>query len=119
MGTNYYWHAKPRCPTCNRCDDPIHIGKSSCGWVFSLHVGHTAYLGEDDEPSINSLEDWKELFARPGSFIEDEYRDVVTVEEMLSTITERQGICGGHLRRGDYKRRPGNGTYDLCEGEFR
>ena len=42
MGTNYYLH-RPRtneCEHCGRADEapPLHIGKSSSGWCFSLHV---------------------------------------------------------------------------------
>jgi len=40
MGTNYYLQKKSgTCQTCGHCsEDPKHIGKSSGGWCFSLHV---------------------------------------------------------------------------------
>lgn len=39
MGTNYYVRQKPDCPTCKRpFDEEIHIGKSSCGWKFSMQL---------------------------------------------------------------------------------
>lgn len=81
MGTNYYWHEKPPCPCCGATDEPIHIGKSSWGWCFSLHV--------DRRFGINTLEDWIERFNREGSYIRDEYEGTVEVEEMVRVITQR------------------------------
>jgi len=82
MGTNYYWNSKP-CPTCGYTEKQLHIGKSSYGWYFALHV----YPGEENKPQ--NLEDWRKLFKTKGSFITDEYGDKVTVKEMISTITKR------------------------------
>ena len=99
MGTNYYININP--------NKQYHIGKSSYGWNFSLHV----------EPSegINSLQDIKRLWV--GKTIQDEYDDVVTKRKMLNLITKRQHglsrhevsqFCIGH----------GPGTWDLLIGEF-
>ena len=67
MGTNFYWLAEPspECPTCHQ--RPVeterrHIGKSSAGWCFSLHV----YL---DGEGPADLDQWRERFARVGSAI--------------------------------------------------
>lgn len=83
MGTNYYYQPplKNCCPTCGRGDaeEEIHIGKSSAGWVFSLHV--------TDE--IPNLEAWKAKWAEGGT-IRDEYGEVISTEEMLRCITERK-----------------------------
>jgi len=80
MGTNYYYYNKKPCPQCGRTDDPMHIGKSSAGWCFSLHV----------EPGIiNNLDDWRELFKKDGSFIKDEYGHNILVPEMLKEIEQR------------------------------
>lgn len=81
MGTNYYLHENA-CPHCGRGDEPLHIGKSSAGWVFALHV--------DQWQEIDSLEDWEARWARPGSVIKDEYGDVVSAEDMRRTITQRK-----------------------------
>ncbi len=51
MGTNYYLHEKPDCECCGRPFEALHIGKSSSGWCFSLHV-----MPED---MINTLDDWR------------------------------------------------------------
>lgn len=39
MGTNYYLHSQDPCEHCGRSYPELHIGKSSAGWVFALHVG--------------------------------------------------------------------------------
>lgn len=55
----------------------LHIGKSSGGWCFALHVTDT----------IRSLEDWKSKWAE--GVIVDEYGTEYTPEEMLQVITGR------------------------------
>lgn len=81
MGTNYYWHQKPDCECCGREFDAIHIGKSSAGWCFSLHV-------MPDEGVI-TLDDWRLLWATPGSYIRNEYDEHVSIADMENIITER------------------------------
>lgn len=81
MGTNYYWSEEASCPGCGRKSEGLHIGKSSGGWCFSLHV-----IPED---GINSLDDWIARFNRPGSTITDEYGRTVTPDEMLDIIRNR------------------------------
>ena len=80
MGTNYYLRYDC-CERCGRADEQRHIGKSSFGWCFSLHV----------EDELNSLDDWKREFQKPNTRIYDEYPNPVTVEEMILIITERAG----------------------------
>jgi hypothetical protein len=81
MGTNFYLHPRADCECCGRPFEPLHIGKSSSGWCFSLHV-----IPED---GINSLDEWRERWSRRSAFIRNEYGDTVTAEQMESTITER------------------------------
>ena len=78
MGTNYYLHTN-ECANCHREDEPLHIGKSSAGWCFGLHV----------HPDIQSLEDWKKRWAAPGVTIKDEYGDTVSPDEMERIVTQR------------------------------
>lgn len=129
MGTNYYLE-RDVCPHCGRSDERLHIGKSSAGWCFSLHV--------DPDEGVNNLDDWKALWSAPNARIVDEYGREKSPDEMLETITERawphrEGrndkyyadnhaepgpnnlmrhaigrFCVGH----------GDGTYDLIPGEF-
>lgn len=140
MGTNYYLHENV-CEHCGRGDDSIHIGKSSAGWCFSLHVINEAW--EDDK--IINLELWKAKWAEPGTIIKNEYGEIITQEKMLAIITERgrekdwekepvgyrnwrefhkmneseQGPNGLLRHRiGRYCMGHGEGTWDLIPGEF-
>lgn len=108
MGTNYYW-SQPPCAHCGRSDPRIHIGKSSAGWAFSLHVY------PDD--GINSLDDWEAKF-KSGQ-IHDEYGKRLMPDEMVERIAVRHhprglsrhpidGRCIGH----------GPGPWDLIVGDF-
>lgn len=126
MGTNYYYHHDRPCKECGRFFDETHIGKSSWGWCFALHV--------TDE--IRNLDDWKKLFAVPGSVIQNEECDTIAVEDMLSIITERSGTATlAKLQLlGDVELGPnglarsiigrsrcighGEGTWDLIIGDF-
>lgn len=80
MGTNYYWYEKDGCSACGRDFEPLHIGKSSGGWCFSLHV----YPDKD----INTLKDWQ-LKYRASGIIKDEYGDIISSEEIDKIITNR------------------------------
>ncbi len=81
MGTNYYLYPKPPCSECGREYEQLHIGKSSGGWCFVLHV-----IPEDE---IHDLSDWQRLWTQEGSYIKDEYGTLITVEEMFDTIAKR------------------------------
>lgn len=80
MGTNFYVTAEAPCPHCGRGGEQLHIGKSSGGWCFGLHI--------IPEMGINSLDDWK-IFWQDKK-ITNEYNDVFSAEEMLSVITKRK-----------------------------
>ena len=137
MGINYYFNREV-CESCGRAEEVLHIGKSSAGWCFSLHV--------DEFAGINSLDDWLELFKEPNSVIENEDGEVLSNSEMQNIICCRKseetfdkvpygyksweefhrsnhsepgpngllrhkidsGFCVGH----------GSGTWDLLPGEF-
>lgn len=71
MGTNYYWMDQHKNKT--------HIGKSSAGWVFALHI----YPGDD----INDLSDWLRFWDGQEGWIEDEYGDKVEVPMMVRIIS--------------------------------
>jgi hypothetical protein len=78
MGSNYYFRM-PSCPVCGQSEGR-HIGKSSVGWHFAVHVY------PDD--GICTLEDWKALWTRGGE-IHDDCGRIITAEEMLGEITCR------------------------------
>jgi hypothetical protein len=138
MGTNYYLineSDKPHCGTCG-CFARLHIGKSSAGWCFSLHVV--------PERGVNSLDDWRRKFAEPGKVIVSEYDKIVSAEEMLDCITNRNSLNSGAVpfgygswaefhadndsepgprgllrhRIGPHCAGHGEGTWDLVAGEF-
>jgi hypothetical protein len=69
------------CPHCDRGSKDLHIGKSSAGWCFSLHV--------DPELGINNLGDWRERWKKEGTAIVDEYGEIIEPTDMLRIITER------------------------------
>ena len=129
MGTNYYLESNA-CPTCGKPEkEPLQIGKSSAGWCFALHV--------IPEEHLNSLDDWKAMFAMPGTRIVDEYGAVIPVDEMVKRITERswprkpdhtfnyegnyaEPGPNGLVRHkiGQYCVGHGEGTWDLIPGYF-
>lgn len=137
MGTNYYITNKV-CPTCGQAEDHLHIGKSSAGWCF--HVRQYPNEG------INTLDDWKKLFAEEGRVITDEYGDTVTAAEMIDKICNRgdpdydfktipygyKSWDGFHLdnqsefgpngllraKIGDFCTGHGEGTWDYIDREF-
>ena len=130
MGTNYYLYEKPPCPCCKREYPELHIGKSSGGWCFSLHIY--------PEEGINDLKDWKILWVKQDAVIKDEYGKEISPVAMLDIIKNREWVdrlissewyeenqaepgpnglarskvdgrrCIGH----------GKGTWDLFVGEF-
>lgn len=133
MGTNYYWnHGGERCPTCGHSDaEQLHIGKSSSGWCFSLHV--------DPVAGIHDLDDWRSRLGQSGTWITDEYGAALTVDELILIIAERgrpepcpataeflrmnnaqlgpNGLVR-HVIDGSHCIGHGAGTWDLITGEF-
>lgn len=97
----------------------IHIGKSSGGWCFSLHI--YPYFG------VHTLTDWRNLAARllrEGWRIEDECRTEHSPDD-LWRVVERVGWSrndGEPLRRHTvdhiYCVGNGEGLYDYMIGEF-
>lgn len=134
MGTNYYFHPplKNVCEHCGRGDsageeDPVlHIGKSSAGWCFSLHIY--------PELNLRTFDDWQHKLTQPGVVVRDEYGDPVRVEHLLETITARSWPSMRVVRNGEavlvgpngLRRHPldshcvghGEGTWDYLVGEF-
>lgn len=134
MGTNYYWTpAEKLCPTCGRGDaEEIHVGKSSAGWCFSLHV--------DPELGIRDLPDWIQRWHRKGSRIRDEYGKEISADEMWRVVMCRNGLWENTVsdqtqdptwyakngaKRGPFglarhmhHAEPGDGPYDRCTGDF-
>lgn len=139
MGTNYY-SVKRGAETLSSDDfwtlydqggdDVLHIGKSSGGWCFSLHV--------IPERGINDLWDWIAIVLDPDRIIIDEYRDTIEFNRLWSIITARSSSRQSTWSAEDYRRNcaepgPNNlvrhvighgclghglGTWDCIEGRF-
>lgn len=113
MGTNYYLHQKGDCECCGRPFEAIHIGKSSYGWCFALHVIPNS--------GINTFKDWRALWNKPSAIIRDEYDRVISVEELENVITVREWNGLLPLRNeidGHHCIGHGEGSWDYCIGEF-
>lgn len=89
MGTNYYAvRNKPSIA------DPIHIGKSSCGWLFCFQEQDIKWT--DFPVSWHSYDDVKEWLERhttgdnPTHVIIDEYDRVKTFEEFIDLVDTKQ-----------------------------
>ena len=111
MGTNYYIETE-KCECCDR-SDMIHIGKSSCGWVFSLH--------ETEE--LKSLENW--ITKLLHGTISDEYGREIDFRSMINTISNRSfGKIGSKdyglwkIENGKEKFVTSGKTWQMVEGEF-
>jgi hypothetical protein len=83
MGTNYYLHQRTGLPKPDH-EIVLHIGKSSTGWCFSVHVM--------PERGINDLQDWVTLIEQRASaaVIKDEYGEELQLQELLGIITDRR-----------------------------
>ena len=111
MGTNYYCRL-PACGACGHADGPLHVGLSSGGWAFALHVV--------PERGINSLADWSEFWKRPGVRLLDEYDNPVSPDEMLDIVTRRGPVEVLARCEVDGERciAHGPGSWDLIVGDF-
>lgn len=124
MGTNYYLIPKPACTHCDRVEtEGLHIGKSSGGWCFSLHVypeGTPLWEGSNSQYKIRDLPDWLPLF---NLGIVDEYKVIISPDQLLEVILGREKwTAGSVLRRHEIDQRHcighGAGSYDLLIGAF-
>lgn len=128
MGTNFYLKVKDPPGPCHACGHTpaqpksIHIGKSSAGWCFSLHVypEDLEQVTDQGPPRPQSLEDWRVRFEGPKFMIEDEYDNPITAKEMMSIITERAQGLRRHPVHDGHCLGPGpdDATYDLIIGWF-
>jgi hypothetical protein len=80
MGTNYYVKSE-RCNCCDHKPDDFHIGKSSYGWYFTMHVTYT----------ITNFQDMLIFLVDNRYNIYNEYGDKVELEDIIRTICCRSG----------------------------
>jgi hypothetical protein len=114
MGTNYYARYDScdcNCPNCGLKGIEYHIGKSSSGWAFALHV--------DPDNGIHDLEDVLTKIIKTGAVIYNEYDAEVSLQILLKCILDRDEDVEHHeLDGGDSVYLVGSGSYDLIKGEF-
>ena len=115
MGTNYY--VVPNRPS---IAEPIHIGKSSMGWMFLFHDVDEPYL---DTPivwhSYEEVKDWLRNHAYSNAddyVIIDEYDRIIGYNDFIKMVEYKQE---------QFKDNPDNFTYSrnvngyrFTEGEF-
>jgi len=77
MGTNYYAKMN-ECKCCGRYEE-LALGKSSAGWVFSLHVY--------PEENINTLTDLMNYIG--DAPIYNEYDELISKAEFLLVVNNR------------------------------
>ena len=75
MGTNFYLH-KNCCNHCNRPEHKIHLGKSSGGWRFLLHIEKLDWFYTDWETC-------KVEIMKPENEVFDEYSIKQNKEEFI------------------------------------
>lgn len=145
MGMNYYLVTKQR-PEIPRkiffkLSEGIHIGKSSFGWCFCLHVY--------PEHRLNNFEDWRKLacssksniYNEDGVLIKDKYNFLYnTISNRYWAGPKRHPTDYGYISYEDYLNKNnaedgprnllrsridnihcighGEGTYDYIVGEF-
>jgi hypothetical protein len=85
MGTNYYLVNE------RRPEQKLHIGKSSAGWCFALHV----WTDKEDPLKLypRSWNDWVNTICgySISHTIVDEYDTEITLSGLKEIVTERQG----------------------------
>lgn len=81
MGTNYYAWRDGIC---------LHIGKSSFGWCFALHVMDADVTGH---VPLNDITAWAVYLRDPNVVIRDEYHAVISYDEMFDIITNRSSAA--------------------------
>lgn len=130
MGTNYHLH-KPACASCGHEPPSLHIGKSSAGWVFALHVypkeasPGVSFFDQSNSwgITVDDLPDWIKLFETGQYTIINEYGEHVSPSEMIKIISERKPLREQfELKRWEVEHLrvlgPGAGTWDRHVGSF-
>lgn len=111
MGTNYYVKTGEKYVKNGWLTEEIyHIGKSSYGWYFALHVIPWA--------GLNSFEDWKEYLK--GKTIHDEYGRKVSYSRMIKTIL-RDSKDESWGKQSNYEEGlvvSDDGDYKTCVGKY-
>lgn len=79
MGTNYYTDIDT-CSKCGRCEESIHLGKSSMGWWFHFNLN-----GERFYKNVPEMQEWLK-----GKKIYNEYSEEVSYEDFWKMVERKQ-----------------------------
>lgn len=114
MGTNYY--AVRNRPS---IEEPIHIGKSSIGWMFNFQTQNNPY---NDPPVVWNTFDqvrlWLKTHTGPDKeyVIMNEYDEVVNLDWFLDLVEKKQRIESKNPDNFKYSRNVDG--YRFSDGEF-
>ena len=117
MGTNYY-AVRNRPTTYN----PIHIGKSSIGWMFLFQTQNETW---NDPPVVwntfNQLKDWLKKYTVDSKeyVIIDEYDKIVSFDDFVELVENKQNDehCRGNPDNFSYHTKNVDG-YRFTDEEF-
>ena len=133
MGTNHYLHA-PACPHCGKeQEDVIHLGKSSQGWCYGLHVRpewgiHT--FNDVGAMITDKIQDRWQIKDEHGTALsKGQWEEIVTKREWEKTRTTHDWFPRNHAIKGPnglarcaiddwHCIGHGEGTYDYIIGDF-
>lgn len=114
MGTNYY--VVPNRPSIG---EPIHIGKSSMGWMFLFQDANEPYR---EVPVVwhtyEEVKDWLYKYTVKSQIyiILDEYDEIVDFDEFIDLIERKQERFKDNPDNFTYCRNVGG--YRFMEGDF-
>lgn len=117
MGTNYY--AVKNCPS---LAGPIHIGKSSAGWLFSFQSQNDKWR---DPPVVwntyKQVIDWlhKNTVEKTDYVILNEYDEIIPFDDFVELVQSKQNdlLCKGNPDNFSYSRNVDG--YRFSDEEFR
>lgn len=110
MGTNYY--VVPNRPS---VEEPIHIGKSSMGWMFLFHDVSEPYR---NIPVIwhcyEDVEDWlyKYTVESTDYVIIDEYDEIIPFDDFIELVERKQEQFKNNLDNFTYCRNVGGYRFE-------
>jgi len=114
MGTNYY--VVKNGPS---CQDPVHIGKASIGWMFSFQRQNEKW----HEPPIvwntfNQVKDWLKKYTVDSTdyVIIDEYDEIVSYDDFIEMVELKQERDRDNPDNFDYSDNVDG--YRFTDGEF-
>ncbi|MBR3445591.1 MAG: hypothetical protein IKH14_07000 [Prevotella sp.] len=116
MGTNYY--AVKNRPT---TQEPIHIGKSSIGWLFCFERQHIPW---NDPPvewnTYEQVKDWLIKYTVESDYyvIINEYDEIISFDEFVEMVDEKQNDEFCKSNEDNFAYSDNVNGYRFTEGDF-